>query len=214
ALEPQPRVLVAGSAEVFGDTGGRPISEELPFRPATPYGAGKAAASHLTAAYRASFGLFACVAHFFNHESPRRPERFVTRKIVRAACRIARGLESELTLGDTSVVRDWGWAPEYMEAARRMLLAPEASDFVIATGESHSLAEFVGRVFESVKLEPARYVKRSEALARPGEIPAMRADPSRAVERLGWRATTGFDELAKRLVEAELAALDAESSPA
>jgi GDPmannose 4,6-dehydratase len=207
----QPRVLLAGSGEVFGDTQGAAANETRAFRPLSPYGAAKAAASHLAQTYRAAYGLFVCVAYFYNHESPRRPERFVTRKIVRGACRIARGLESALELGDTSVVRDWGWAPEYVRAAWQMLAQDAPDDFVIASGVSISLDDFVKRTFARLGLDAGKHVVRSPALLRSAEIPAMRADPSHAAARLGWRATVAIDELIQRLVQAELAALDAES---
>lgn len=204
---PGARVLVASSGEIFGDTSGAKASEATPFRPASPYGAAKAAAAHVTAAYRASFGLYASLAFFYNHESPRRPERFVTRKVVRGACLIARGQAKDLELGDTSVVRDWGFAPEYVQAAQRMLTLEEPDDFVIATGESCSLAHFVDRAFECVGLKAEDHVKRSATLLRPAEIPAMHADVTRAAERLGWRAQVHVDELVERLVAAEMATL-------
>ncbi|HWP07263.1 MAG TPA: GDP-mannose 4,6-dehydratase [Polyangiaceae bacterium] len=206
-----PRILLAGSGEVFGDTGGEPATETRAFRPLSPYGAAKAAASHLAATYRAAYGLFACVAYFYNHESPRRPERFVTRKIVRGACRIARGLDSTLELGDTSVVRDWGWAPEYVEAAWQMLARETPEDFVIATGTSISLDDFVTKTFTRLGLDRTAHVVKSAALLRAAEIPIMRADPARAAARLGWRATVHVDELIERLVDAEQRALDAPS---
>jgi len=206
-----PRVLLAGSGEAFGDTGGEPADETRAFRPLSPYGAAKAAASHLAATYRTSYGLFACIAYLYNHESPRRPERFVTRKIVRGACRIARGLDRTLELGDTSVVRDWGWAPEYVQAAWQMLARETPEDFVIATGTSIALEDFVKKTFARLHLDSAAHVVRSAALLRAAEIPVMRADPTRAAQRLGWRATVHVDELIERLVRAELELIDSSS---
>jgi GDPmannose 4,6-dehydratase len=206
----RPRVLLASSGEIFGDTGGTPATESTPVRPVSPYGAAKSAAAHLVATYRASFGLFACQAFFYNHESPRRPKHFVTQKIVRSACRIARGLDERIELGDTSVVRDWGFAPEYVEAAWRMLQASEPEDFVIATGESCSLEHFVERAFQCVGLSAKAHVVRKPDLIRPSEIQAMRADPTRAAERLDWRASVHVDELVERLVAHEQRALTAE----
>lgn len=208
----KPRVLVACSGEIFGDTGGTRVDETAAIRPASPYGAAKSAAAHLTSTYRASFGLFACQAFFYNHESPRRPEHFVTRKIVRAACRIARGSKEKLELGDTSVVRDWGWAPEYVDAAVRMLALDTPEDFVIATGESCSLEHFAQRAFACLGLDAHDHVVRNPGLLRPSEIPVMRADPSRAAERLDWRAKVRGDELVQRLVDAEMRLLDHEET--
>jgi GDPmannose 4,6-dehydratase len=199
----RPKVLVASSGEVFGDLGGQAANESTPFRPLSPYAAAKAAASELARNHRAGSGLHVSIAFFYNHESPLRPPHFVTRKIVRTACRIARGLESRLELGDTSVVRDWGWAPEYVEAARRIVALDEPEDFVIATGTSCSLRDFVEHVFSSLGLDARKHVEENAALFRPAEIPVMRADPGRAAERLDWRASVGVEEVARRLVRAE-----------
>lgn len=204
-LDPAPRVFVASSGEVFGGLA-HPANEDSPFDPRSPYAAAKCAATSLVKTYRQAFGLFACAAYFYNHESPRRPTRFVTQKIVRGACRISRGLEERLELGDTSVVRDWGWAPEYVEAARRMLERETPEDFVIATGQSIALADFVDCVFGTLGLDAKRFVTAKPELFRPAEIPAMRADPTRAAERLDWRATVNAREVARRMVEAELSA--------
>jgi GDPmannose 4,6-dehydratase len=205
SLSPSPRVLVAGSGEVFGDTNGEAATEATPLRPCSPYGAAKAAVAHLAATYRRSFGLFVCVAHFYNHESPRRPAHFVTQKIVRSACRIAAGLEQRLELGDTSVVRDFGWAPEYVDAATRMLAASEPHDLLIATGQSCSLQQFVEAAFEAVGLVAREHVSHQPALLRAAEIPVMRVDPARAEAVLGWRAQVRWRELVERLVAAEQA---------
>jgi GDPmannose 4,6-dehydratase len=204
----RPKVLLASSGEVFGDLGARAADETTPFHPLSPYAAAKAAASELARTYRAAYGLHVSIAFFYNHESPLRPPQFVTRKIVRTACRIARGLESRLELGNTSVVRDWGWAPEYVEAAQRIVALDEPEDFVIATGESHALADFVEAVFSSLELVAKDHVASDPALIRPAEIPVMRADPSRAAERLDWRATVGMRDVARRMVDAELVELD------
>lgn len=206
--KPSPRVLVASSGEVFGDLGVEPASETSPHRPRSPYGAAKAAAAQLTAAYRCSYGLHASIAYFYNHESPRRSPKFVTKKIVHAACRIARGDERELALGDVSVVRDFGWAPEYVEAAVRILALDAPEDFVIATGESCSLIAFVEHVFSCLGLAAADHVKTDATLFRAAEIRAMHADPSRAAERLGWRARVRSEDLARLLVETERDALE------
>lgn len=210
--EQKPRVVIACSGEVFGDTQGVPANENTPFRPLSPYAAAKSAAAHLASSYRTSFGLFACVAYLYNHESPRRSDRFVTKKIVRAACRIARQSRERLELGDMGVVRDWGWAPEYVDALARMLTLDQPEDFVIATGESYSLTHFAELVFSAVGLSANDHVVTSRGLLRPAEIAVMRADPSRAAARLGWRAEVRFTELVRRLVEAELQSLDRENA--
>lgn len=209
----KPRVLVAGSAEIFGDTEGRKATESTLPKPVSPYGVAKAAAQQLTAVYREAFDLYACTAIFYNHESPRRPPQFVTRKIVRTACEIARKRATRLELGDTSVIRDFGWAPEYADAAQRMLAQNTPRDLVIATGESHSLDAFVARVFETVGLVAQEHVVHQESLRRAREIPAMHADPSAAAAAIGWRATVRFDELVARLVNAERESADAEPAP-
>jgi GDPmannose 4,6-dehydratase len=204
-VSPRTKLVVAGSGEVFGDTRGVRADEQTPNSPRSPYAAAKAAARDLVQTYRAAYGVFACTAILYNHESPRRPERFVTRKVVRGALDISRQRRSELALGALNVVRDWGWAPEYVAAVARLpgLTAPE--DLVIATGESHSLEEFVRLAFENVGLNYEDYVKRDESLLRPSEIPAMSADPEKAARVLGFRAQVKLAEVVRRLVEAEKA---------
>jgi GDPmannose 4,6-dehydratase len=202
------RLLVAGSGEVFGDTGGEAARETTPFRPASPYAVAKAAAADLVRVYRASYGTFACVAFFFNHESPRRPERFVTRKVARGAVEIARGQRRGLELGELGVVRDWGWAPEYMVGAHAMLQAETPDDFVLATGQSVSLESFVEAAFAAVGLSHRDHVTTNPAFLRPNEVGTMRADPTRAREKLGFETKTSAREVARKLVEAERAALD------
>ncbi len=209
---PEARVFVAASGEVFGDTGGARANESTPLHAASPYAAAKSSAVLLTQSYRVSYGLFCCVAFFYNHESPRRPETFVTRKIVRAACRISRGLADHVELGDTSVIRDWGWAPEYVDAAFRMLQASAPEDLVIATGESCSLDHFLERAFASLGLDHRVHVVKTAAHVRNAEIHAMYADPTRAAERLGWRATTRVNAVIERLIEAEQRTLDGEAA--
>jgi GDPmannose 4,6-dehydratase len=207
-----PRVYLASSAEVFGDLGGGAAREDTPFRPMSPYGAAKAAASELARSYRKAYDLHVCVAFLYNHESPLRSQSFVTKKIVRAACRIARGASERLELGDTSVVRDWGWAPEYADAAMRVLAHDTPDDYVIATGTSCSLREFVNYVFSALGLEAAEHVTSNPALLRRAEIPVMRADPTRAAENLGWRAIQRAEDVARLLVEAELLELEGRST--
>jgi GDPmannose 4,6-dehydratase len=199
------RFYNAGSGECFGDTAGRKASEETPFRPRSPYAAAKAAAHFEVANYREAYGLFACSGILFNHESPLRPERFVTRKIVAAASRIAAGSGETLKLGNLRVHRDWGWAPEYVDAMWRMLQREAPADYVIATGETRSLEDFVRVAFEAVGLDWREHVASDRGLLRPTDIEANHADPSRAARELGWKANLRMDETVQRMVAAERA---------
>jgi len=207
------RIFVAGSGEVFGEVGSRPAHEATPFQPNSPYGVAKAAAASLVQAYRGAYGMHACVGLLFNHESPRRPAHFVTRKIVHGACEIALGRSQRLELGDLSVVRDWGWAPDYVDAFWRMLQLDVPEDFVLATGESHPLERFVAEAFASVGLRFHDYVTSNASLFRPNETRAQYADPRRAAEKLGWRATTHLSEVVQRMVAAERGALASPEPP-
>jgi GDPmannose 4,6-dehydratase len=197
------RFYNAGSGECFGDTRGRAADEETPFRPRSPYAVAKAAAHFEVANYREAYGLFACSGILFNHESPLRPERFVTRKIVSAACRIAGGSKERLRLGNTKVKRDWGWAPEYVEAMWRMLQQDQPDDYVIATGRTHALEEFVAAAFRAVGLDPRDHVDVDPALFRPTDIEGNYASAEKAARVLGWRATVGMEEAVRRMVDAE-----------
>jgi GDPmannose 4,6-dehydratase len=199
------RLYNACSSECFGDTGGVPATEQTAFRPRSPYGVAKAAAFWQVANYREAYGLFACSGILFNHESPLRPERFVTRKIVAAAARIAAGSDERLTLGNLDVVRDWGWAPEYVDAMWRMLQQDVPDDYIVATGESRSLRAFVAEAFEATGLDWQDHVATDAALLRPSDLAYSGGDPSRAAERLGWRATVRGAEVVRRMVEAEQA---------
>jgi GDPmannose 4,6-dehydratase len=182
-----------------------PASERTVLRPCSPYGIAKATSFWQVAQYRQAYGIAACTGILFNHESPLRPERFVTQKIVAGACRIARGEEQTLSLGDLSVHRDWGWAPEYVVAMHRMLQLETLEDFVIATGRTSSLEEFVGAAFAAVGLDWRRHVVRDPGLVRPSEIGCGRADTSRAAERLGWTAHHVMPDVVRMMVEARLA---------
>ena len=195
------RFYNAGSSECFGDPGKAPANELTPFRPRSPYAVAKSTAYWQVANYREAYGLYACSGILFNHESPLRPERFVTKKIALAAARIARGLQKELVLGNTAVWRDWGWAPEYVEAMHAMLQLSQPEDFVIATGLSCSLQEFVEAAFRQVGLEAERFVKIDESLFRPTEIPIGRGDPAKAARVLDWQAQTKMPEVARLLVD-------------
>ena len=194
------RMYHASSSECFGDVGCVPANELTPFHPRSPYAVAKASAHWMVANYREAYGLYACSGILFNHESPLRPARFVTRKIVDSALRIASGSAEKLVLGRLDIVRDWGWAPEYVDAMWRMLQQEQAEDFVIATGVSVSLQEFVSEVFDSLGLNANEHVESERQLYRPSDIAWSQGDASLARERLGWVAQTRMPELAKRLV--------------
>lgn len=204
-VNPAIRIYNAASSEIFGDTGNVPANELTPFRPRSPYGVAKAAAFWQVANYREAYDLFAVNGILFNHESPIRPARFVTTKIARAAASIASGADIRLRLGNLTISRDWGWAPEYVGAMRAMLLAERPDDFVIATGHTHSLESFVEKAFGAVGLDWRKHVDQDPSLVRPTDIAVSRGDPSKAERLLGWRARVGFDELVRRLVEATAA---------
>jgi len=199
------RLYNAGSSECFGDTGETPADEDTPFRPRSPYAVAKAAAFWEVANYREAYGLFACSGILFNHESPLRPERFVTQKIVRAACRIAAGSVERLQLGNLDIHRDWGWAPEYVEAMHRMMQLDTPQDFVIATGTTSSLRDFVACAFAAVNLDWHAHVDSSPTLMRPTDLRFGCADPARARSRLDWQATVSMPDVVRRMVAAELA---------
>jgi GDPmannose 4,6-dehydratase len=203
-----PRVVMASSAEVFGDPDEEPQNERTALAPITPYGAAKAYALLVGRAYRRRYGLAVSSAILYNHESPRRPATFVTRKITRGAAAISLGLERELVLGSLDTSRDWGWAPDYVRALRAMGAAAEPDDYVVATGEAHTVAELVERAFARVGLDWRDHVRTDATLVR-GAADARRlvGDASRIRERLGWRAEVGFEELVDRMVDADLAEL-------
>ncbi len=201
------RFYHASSSEIFGAAADSPQTEETPLRPASPYGCAKAFATQLSRVYRQAYGLFVCNGILYNHESARRGENFVTRKIARAAARISRGQESELVLGNTSTRRDWGHARDYVEAMWLMLQHDEPDDYVVATGESHSVQEFVVAAFAVVDLDCEKFIKHDAAFERPTE-PVRLVGSSEKIERtLGWRPRTTFHELVREMVEAELMAL-------
>ena len=182
------RFYSAGSSECFGNTDGEAAHELTPFRPRSPYAVAKATSFWEVANYREAYNLFACTGILFNHESPLRPERFVTQKIVRAARRIFRGSGEKLYLGNVSIARDWGWAPEYVEAMWRILQQDKPDDFVIATGETNTLEDFVAEVFRTVGLDWREHVVSDPTLLRPSEIMASRGNADKAAKVLGWRA--------------------------
>jgi GDPmannose 4,6-dehydratase len=198
----------AASSECFGETSAEsPANEETPYQPRSPYGVAKATAFWTVANYREAYDLFACSGILFNHESPLRPDRFVTRKVVGAAARIAAGSDEKLKLGALHVVRDWGWAEEYVDAMWRMMQLEVPADFCIATGKSHSLEHFVARTFELLGLDWHDHVESDPALFRATDISASYGDPSKAERLLGWRAQVDFDEMLRRLIAAEQQAL-------
>jgi GDPmannose 4,6-dehydratase len=205
------RFYQAGSSEMFGSAP-PPQSEQTPFHPRNPYGVSKVFAHWITVNYREAYGLFAANGILFNHESPRRGETFVTRKISRAVARIKAGIQDRLFLGNLDAERDWGYAPEYVEAMWLMLQHEEPSDLVIATGESHTVREFARLAFAHVGLEWERYVEIDPRYYRPAEVDSLRGDASKAKEILGWRPRTSFEELVRIMVEGDVQLLDDELS--
>lgn len=202
------RFYNAGSGECYGDSDPGGAVEEAPFRPRSPYAVAKAAAFWLVANYREAYGLHATTGILFNHESPFRPRRFVTRKIIATACRIAKGSKETLMLGNLSIRRDWGWAPEYVDAMWRMLQCDSAHDFVIATGVSHSLEEFVQTAFAKLNLDWRDHTVASEALFRPTDISEGKGDARKAERILGWKAKAHMNEVISMMIEAELKIAD------
>lgn len=198
------RFYQAGSSEMFGKVQETPQSETTRFYPRSPYGVAKVFAHWMTVQYREAQGLFACNGILFNHESPRRGPTFVTRKVTRGLAAILAGRESHLYLGNLDARRDWGYAPEYVEAMWLMLQQPEPDDFVIATGEMHTVREFVESVFLLAGLDWQKYVVIDPAYFRPTEVEALCGDASKAQRILGWRPRTRFAELVRIMVEADL----------
>ncbi|WP_446358521.1 GDP-mannose 4,6-dehydratase [Coleofasciculus sp. G2-EDA-02] len=191
----------AGSSECFGDIGTEAADETTPFRPRSPYAVAKSAAFWQVANYREAYGLFACSGILFNHESPLRPQRFVTQKIVSAVSRIAQGSQEKLYLGNVDIKRDWGWAPEYVEAMYKILQQEEPDDYVIATGESYTLAEFVVAAFDCVGLNWQDYVITDRSLFRPTDLAVSRGNPAKAREKLGWQAQYKMPDIVRMMVE-------------
>jgi GDPmannose 4,6-dehydratase len=194
------RFYNAGSSECFGDTGGIPATETTLFNPRSPYAVAKSAAHWQVANYREAYALFACTGILFNHESALRASRFVTKKIVASAARIANGSREKLVLGNTKVTRDWGWAPEYVEAMHRMLRADRPDDYVIATGRSASLETFVSLAFAAVGLEWQPHVEIRQELFRPLDLARSNANPAKAAEKLGWKARCGLEDVVRVMI--------------
>ena len=201
------RFYHASSSEIFGNAVTAPQDEHTPFAATSPYGCAKAFATQLAQVYRRAYGLFVCNGILYNHESPRRSENFVTRKIARAAARISRGLEDELVLGNTKAERDWGRAQDYVQAMWLMLQHETGDDYVVATGESHSVQQFVELAFAAVNLPWQKYLKHDPAFDRPVEPTRLVGCADKIRKTLGWRPTGSFPDLVSEMVEAELKTL-------
>lgn len=208
----RPRVFHASSAEIFGIPAETPQTETTPVRPVSPYGCAKAFATQLARVYRDGYGVFVCNGILFNHESPRRGESFVTRKIARAVARISRGLEQEVVLGNLESRRDWGRAQDYVEAMWLMLQQDRADDYVVATGETHSVREFVEAAFTIVNLPWRDYVRQDPKLYRPADVAQLVGSAEKIRETLGWKPRGTFEQLVREMVEAELTAIAANSA--
>jgi GDPmannose 4,6-dehydratase len=203
------RFYNASSSEMFGNAA-PPQNEETPFMPRSPYAAAKVYAHWMTVNYRDGYGLFACNGILFNHESPRRGETFVSRKITKAAVRIKLGLQKRLFLGNLDARRDWGFAGDYVEAIWRMLQQDKAEDYVIATGETHSVREFLDEAFGYLHLDWKRFVEIDARYYRPNEVDVLLGDPSKARQAIGWQPKVQFRELVRMMIDADL---EAESNP-
>jgi len=206
----QVKFYQAGSSEMFGATA-PPQRETTPFHPRSPYAVSKLAAHWFSVNHREAFGMFCCNGILFNHESPRRGESFVTRKISLAVARIATGTQQKLALGNLDARRDWGFAGDYVDAMWRMLQQPWPDDYVVATGESHSVKEFVQAAFAHVNLEWERYVSLDEKYLRPSEVDHLLGDASKAREKLGWSPTVSFEGLVTMMVDADLKVAEREA---
>ena len=210
----QPKFYQASSSELYGKVEETPQTETTRFHPRSPYACAKAYAYHITVNYRESYGMFACNGILFNHESERRGETFVSRKISRAATRIKLGLQEKLYMGNLEARRDWGYAKDYVEAMWLMLKADKADDYVIATGETHSVREFIERAFGYLDLDWQRYVEVDPRYFRPAEVDLLLGDAGKARRELGWEPKVTFDQLVKLMVDHDLELAKAESERA
>jgi GDPmannose 4,6-dehydratase len=199
------KIYNASSSECFGDLGQYAADEVTPFHPRSPYAVAKATAFWQVSNYREAYGLFACSGILFNHESPLRPERFVTQKIVSTVCRISKNRSEKLHLGNLDIKRDWGWAPEYVEAMHLMLQQDQPDDYVIATGESFSLQEFVEQAFNYFNLNWEDHVVSDPSFMRPTDLSVSRGNALKASQRLNWRAKFKMPDVVKMMIEAKLA---------
>ena len=202
-VDPDIRFYQASSSEMFGKVRAVPQNESTPFYPRSPYGVAKVYGHWITVNYRESYDLFAASGICFNHESPRRGHEFVTRKVARAAARIKYGIDKELHLGNLGAQRDWGYAPDYVRGMWQMLQQDNPEDYVLATGRTHTVQQFVNLAFESVGLDYREYVVQDPRLMRPTDVDLLVGDPTKANTNLGWRARTSFSELVNLMVEAE-----------
>ncbi|MCK4899806.1 MAG: GDP-mannose 4,6-dehydratase, partial [Anaerolineales bacterium] len=202
-VDPDIRFYQASSSEMFGKVRAVPQNESTPFYPRSPYGVAKVYGHWITVNYRESYDLFAASGICFNHESPRRGHEFVTRKVARAAARIKYGIDKELHLGNLGAQRDWGYAPDYVRGMWQMLQQDNPEDYVLATGRTHTVQQFVNLAFESIGLDYREYVVQDPRLMRPADVDLLVGDPTKANTNLGWRARTSFSELVNLMVEAE-----------
>jgi GDPmannose 4,6-dehydratase len=207
----QVKFYQAGSSEMFGKVQEIPQSEATPFYPRSPYACAKVYAHWQTINYRESYNLFACNGILFNHESPRRGETFVTRKITRAIARIVAGQQKKLYMGNLDAKRDWGYAKDYVRAMWMMLQQPEPDDYVVATGETHSVREFLDIAFGAVNLDWQQHVEFDPRYLRPTEVELLLGDPTKAKQKLGWELSVTFEELVRLMVDADLQALGLET---
>lgn len=191
------RFYNAGSSECFGDTNGEPATELTPFRPRSPYAIAKSTAFWEVANYREAYGVFACTGILFNHESPLRPERFVTQKIIATTKRIANGSHEKLILGNINIARDWGWAPEYVKAMWLMLQHPKPDDYIVCTGKTVSLQHFIELTFKQFNLDWQKHIKINHDLSRPTDLMMSCGNPQKVFDKLGWRATTYVEDVVK-----------------
>jgi GDPmannose 4,6-dehydratase len=208
----RPKFYQASSSELYGKVVETPQTEKTPFYPRSPYGCAKAYAYYITVNYRESYDLFACNGILFNHESERRGETFVSRKITRAATRIKLGLQEKLYLGNLDARRDWGYAGDYVEAMYLMLQADEPDDYVIATGETHSVREFLDEAFGLLNLDWKEYVEKDPRYYRPAEVDLLLGDAAKAREKLGWQPKVNFKQLVRLMVEHDLELAQQEQS--
>jgi GDPmannose 4,6-dehydratase len=210
---PQAKFYQASSSEMFGKVREVPQNEMTPFHPRSPYGAAKAYGHYITVNYRESYNLFAVSGMLFNHESPRRGKEFVTRKITDGVARIKLGMEKELRLGNLDSQRDWGFAGDYVKAMWLMLQQDHADDYVVSSGQTHSVRDFVERAFDRVKLDWKQFVVQDPSLIRPAEVDQLLGDSSKARRVLGWKPAVDFDGLVNMMVDADLAKLQMQFSP-